>query len=97
MSRRSEAIDAHEPDSYIEMNKADASELGIDNGDKVRVKSRRGEIETFARVNNRVQKRQVFMPFHYEESPANRLTSTELDPKAKIPELKVTAVSVEKT
>jgi formate dehydrogenase major subunit/formate dehydrogenase alpha subunit len=36
------------------------------------------------------------MPFHYAESPANRLTNPVLDQDAKIPELKVTAVQVEK-
>jgi formate dehydrogenase major subunit len=36
------------------------------------------------------------MPFHFAEAPANRLTGTHLDPTAKIPGLKVTAVRVTK-
>ena len=37
-----------------------------------------------------------FMPFHFKEAPANVLTNPALDPVAKIPELKVCAVRIEK-
>ena len=37
----------------------------------------------------------VFIPFHYKEAAANILTSAELDPICKIPELKVCAVRIE--
>jgi formate dehydrogenase major subunit/formate dehydrogenase alpha subunit len=60
------------------------------------VTSRRGEVETNVRIGDRVQPGQIFMPFHYAESPANRLTNPVLDKDAKIPELKVTAVKIEK-
>ncbi|MFQ5399333.1 MAG: hypothetical protein ACE5E7_07010 [Anaerolineae bacterium] len=36
------------------------------------------------------------MTFHFWESPANQLANSVLDPVAKIPETKVTAVRVEK-
>ena len=38
----------------------------------------------------------VFMPFHFVDGPANVLTNNVLDPIAKIPELKVCAVKIEK-
>ncbi len=38
----------------------------------------------------------VFIPFHYFEAAANRLTNTALDPVAKIPEFKVCAVRLER-
>ncbi|MFY1643036.1 molybdopterin dinucleotide binding domain-containing protein, partial [Methanoculleus bourgensis] len=38
----------------------------------------------------------MFIPFHYREHPANRLTHNALDPIAKIPEFKACAVKVEK-
>ena len=38
----------------------------------------------------------IYLPFHYHEAPANRLTNPALDPIAKIPELKVCAAKVEK-
>jgi predicted molibdopterin-dependent oxidoreductase YjgC len=37
----------------------------------------------------------LFIPFHFREAAANVLTSTALDPIAKIPELKICAVKVE--
>ena len=42
-----------------------------------------------ARVTPRVRQGTVFIPFHFWESPANRLTNTARDPLAKIPEFKV--------
>ncbi len=96
MTRNSEAINIYQPDAYVEVNREDAAEIGIEDGDRVRVSSRRGTVETYARVGERVRKGHLFMPFHYAESPANRLTNSVLDPDAKIPELKVSAVKMEK-
>ncbi|MDN3682894.1 formate dehydrogenase subunit alpha [Vibrio tapetis subsp. quintayensis] len=73
----------------------DAERLGIHNGQNIRLASRRGEIEAPAFVTKRMQKGVVFVPFHFAESPANRLTTTATDPYAKIPEFKVAAVRVE--
>ncbi len=39
-------------------------------------------------VTDRVDEGTVFVPFHFWESPANRLTNPVLDPVAKIPEYK---------
>ncbi len=96
MTRNSKPIDEFESDGYVEVNEQDAEKMDISQGDRVKVTSRRGEVETFARIGNTVAPGQVFMPFHYAESPANRLTHDEFDPEAKIPELKVTAVNLEK-
>jgi predicted molibdopterin-dependent oxidoreductase YjgC len=38
---------------------------------------------------------ELFMPFHYSESPVNRLTRDELDPYSKIAPFKLTACRVE--
>ncbi|EPN4262174.1 TPA: formate dehydrogenase subunit alpha [Vibrio vulnificus] len=74
----------------------DAEALGISNGDMLKVSTRRGEIEIAAFVTKRMQAGVVFIPFHFVESPVNRLTTTATDPHAKIPEFKVAAVRVEK-
>jgi len=95
MSRRSVVLDALVPHGSIEINEADAEKLGIADGAKLRVTSRRGEIEVPARISPRVVPGAVFLAFHYHESPANRLTNPALDPIAKIPELKVCAVRME--
>lgn len=96
MTRNSNAIDDYQPDAYVEMNPQDAVRLGLKTKDRVKIASRRGEIETYVKIDSRISRGEIFMPFHYSESPANRLTNDALDPKAKIPELKVTAVSIEK-
>jgi formate dehydrogenase major subunit len=82
--------------SYMEINPFDAAELGIEEGEFVKVVSRRGEIETRARLTFGVGRKVVFIPFHFVEGAANVLTHTALDPVAKIPEYKVGAVRVEK-
>lgn len=86
------------PDGYVELNPADAEELGICDGETVEVASAHGSVSTTARVCGAGSPKRgvVFMPFHFADAPANRLTGTELDPSAKIPGLKVTAVSIRK-
>ena len=84
------------PEAYVELNPEDARALGIIDGERVRVSSRRGEIELKARLTERVPKGTVFIPFHFGEAAANVLTNPVLDPISKIPELKVCAVRVER-
>jgi len=95
MSRRSMVLDRLVSVGVIEVHPEDARRLGIGDGDKVRVRSRRGEIEIAARVTGRVAPGTTFLAFHYSEAPANRLTIAALDPVAKIPEFKVCAVRIE--
>jgi len=96
MTRRSQGLNDLAPQCLLEINPADAQELGLADGDMVRVWSRRGEIQAAAWVTPRVAPKVVFMPFHYAEAAANKLTIKSLDPVAKIPELKVCAVKLEK-
>ncbi len=80
----------------VEMNPKDASALGIVDGEKVKVISRRGEVTATARITEVSPAGVVFMAFHFAESPANMLTNPVIDPVAKIPEYKVCAARVEK-
>ncbi len=96
MTRRSEHLEVEEPTGWIEINPEDAKALGIKDKEMVRAVSRRGEVNVPARVTKGIMKGEVFMPFHYAECPANRLTNNALDPIAKIPEFKACAVRVEK-
>ena len=79
-----------------EINPEDASSLGISDGEMVKIVSRRGEITAKADLTGITPVGVVTMNFHFAESPANMLTSTALDPVAKIPELKVCAVRIDK-
>jgi len=95
LTRRSRLDDIY-PEPTVEIHPEDAERLGIRNGDRVRVRSRRGEITVTARVTARSPKGTVFIPFHFAEAAANELTNDALDPTAKIPDYKVCAVQVEK-
>ena len=94
MTRRAPGLEALAPRSWLEIAPVDAGALGVADGDAVTVTSRRGSVETVARVTGGIREGTVFMPFHYAESAANVLTNTAADPVAKIPELKVCAVRV---
>ena len=83
--------------SYIEINPQTAADYGIKNGELVQVSSRRGSVQSRARVTDKIEEGVIFMPFHFADGPANKLTNPVLDPTAKIPELKVAAVSINKT
>jgi len=96
MTRNSPSLDAEIPEGFLEIHPEDAKKLDINQGEKVKVISRRGEITTKTIVTEKVEQGLVFMPFHFAESCANVLTNPALDPIAKIPELKVCAVNIEK-
>jgi len=95
MTRRASGLDAREPTPTVEVNPEDAAELGIDDGDPVRITSRRSSIEIAVRISDRVARKEIFIPMHYREAAANLLTNPALDPYAKIPEFKVCAVHIE--
>ncbi|OGJ91421.1 MAG: formate dehydrogenase [Candidatus Raymondbacteria bacterium RifOxyA12_full_50_37] len=80
----------------VMLSDPDAAALGVRNGEKVKVSTRRGNIVTYASVTNKIGKGTVYIPFHYAEAPANRLTIAAVDPVAKIPEFKVCAAKIEK-
>ncbi|HEY4410049.1 MAG TPA: molybdopterin dinucleotide binding domain-containing protein, partial [Acidimicrobiia bacterium] len=84
------------PEAWIEINPSDAERLKVRSGDLVRVLSRRGEIERLVvRVTAIVRAGEVFIPFHYDEACANRLTDDEFDPISREPNYKQCAVRVE--
>jgi len=96
MTRRVAGLDALAPEERVEINPIDAADAGIRDGDWIRVVSRRGAVTARARLSPRPGRGLVFMTFHFAEAPANALTLSALDPVAKIPELKVCAVRVER-
>jgi formate dehydrogenase alpha subunit len=96
MTRKVAGLNIIEPEGTVEINPEDALPLGIAQGDKVKVNSRRGRVITKAKVTEALPPGVVFMTFHFAESAANILTNPKLDPVSKIPEFKVAAVKVEK-
>jgi formate dehydrogenase major subunit/formate dehydrogenase alpha subunit len=96
MSRRAPGLVEKAPECRVEIALEDAEKFGIDEGEMVRVKSRRGEIKARALVSTKAIPGTIFIPFHYYEAAVNKLTIAALDPVAKIPEYKVCAVKLEK-
>ena len=95
MTRRAKGLMEVYGEALIEVNPDDAAKLGLNGKKIVRVTSRRGAIEAQAWVTDRVPPGMVYANFHFPEASANVLTQAVLDPVAKIPEYKVTAVKVE--
>jgi predicted molibdopterin-dependent oxidoreductase YjgC len=95
MTRRTDKLDQEVPEAYVEIHPQDAAQIGLNGSRRVRVSSRRGEIELGVRVTRDIRPGVVFIPFHFAEAAANVLTNSALDPVAKIPEYKVCAVKVE--
>jgi anaerobic selenocysteine-containing dehydrogenase len=102
---RSRSLQNAAPDAWVEISRADAGRLDIEEGDWVRVESPRGAIEVRARVG-RVMEGAVFAPFHYghwdpdgldadaDRRTANELTMTVWDPVSKQPTFKTAACRV---
>jgi len=96
MTRRSGTLDKEVPTGWIEINTEDAKDLGVADGEIVKAITRRGEIEVPAKVTDEIMKGEMFMPFHFAECAANKLTNNALDPVCKIPEFKACAIKIEK-
>ncbi len=95
MTRRSQTLNALEPQAVAFLSPTDADDLGLEDGAPVTLRSRRGAIECATRVDPGLMPGQVFTPFCYQEAAANLLTHEELDPLGKIPEFKFCAVQLE--
>ncbi len=94
MTRRAEVLNRIEPDPVACLHPDDLSVIGVEPGEPLHLKSRRGEVTVYARTDQGMQPGQVFLPFCYREAAANLLTNEALDPTAKIPEFKFCAVQV---
>jgi anaerobic selenocysteine-containing dehydrogenase len=99
---RSKELREAAPDAFIQVSEADASRLGIEEGEMLRVTSRRGAAEAPARIGD-IEPGTLFMPFHYgywddpdRARAANELTLYEWDPVSKQPHFKYAAVKLEK-
>jgi formate dehydrogenase alpha subunit len=96
MTMKSRGLNELAPECFVEVSARDAEDYGMGDADLLRITSRRGEIEAKAKISDKASKGTIFIPFHYAQAAANRLTNAALDPIAKIPEFKVCAVRIEK-
>ncbi len=95
-TRRSSGAMARQPRNFIEMHRRDAKIRGLEDGELVRVRSRRGEVLAAVNVSPRMKRGCVWMPLHFPDSNTNRLTNDAGDPTTQTAEYKVCAVVIEK-
>jgi formate dehydrogenase major subunit len=96
MTRRATVLDALEPLATASLCGADMTEMGLNAGDVITVKSRRGEVAIHIRRDDGTPRGAVFIPFAYYEAAANMMTNAALDPVGKIPEFKYCAVAIQR-
>ncbi|MCB1475930.1 MAG: formate dehydrogenase subunit alpha [Rhodobiaceae bacterium] len=94
MTRRASVLDAIEPAPAVAMNPRQMATLDLWPGDRVKVETRRGEIELEVKRDRNVPEGLLFIPFCFNEAAANILTNPQLDPYGKIPEFKFCAARV---
>jgi assimilatory nitrate reductase catalytic subunit len=85
--------DLDDPGPFVEMHPLLAARVGVADGERVLVGTRRGDMEAPARVSATIRPDTVFVPFHWVG--ANLLTNDALDPVSRMPEFKVCACAVE--
>ncbi|GJI93612.1 formate dehydrogenase subunit alpha [Duganella caerulea] len=85
------------PADVLDMTQNDASRLGLQDGEPVRVTSRYGSAVLPLHVCERVKPGELFTSFHRADLLVNRLTSPHRDRQVHTPDYKVTAVRVERS
>ncbi len=94
MTRRAMVLDAIEPMATASMCGDDLQQMGLQPGDVITVRSRRGQVAIHLRRDDGTPRGAIFIPFAYYEAAANLMTNAALDPVGKIPEFKYCAVAV---
>ncbi|MBK7392487.1 MAG: formate dehydrogenase subunit alpha [Chloracidobacterium sp.] len=85
------------PEPFVEIHPETAMKYKINDGERVKVISRRGEGIFPALVVKTIRPDTIFIPYHWgEELAANQITNAALDPTSKIPEYKACAARLEK-
>ena len=96
MTMKSDGIMEMAPECFVEISPQDARNYELEDGTMVKIASRRGSIEARIKISRKAVSGTVFIPFHYAQAAANRLTNSALDPISGIPEYKVCAVKLSK-
>ncbi|MGB9872701.1 MAG: formate dehydrogenase subunit alpha [Anaerolineae bacterium] len=94
LSRRLPKLAAYAPEVWVAIHPQDARRLGVQDGEVVRVRSPRGDVQARVQLSDHVQPGLVFLPFHFPG--VNALTLKELDREARIPSYKVAACTLER-
>ncbi|MBF8267052.1 MAG: fdhA6 [Dehalococcoidia bacterium] len=94
---RARGFDTLSPHEWVEVSPHDALEMGLSDGEEVRVVSRRGRVQAPIKITDRSPAGVVFMSFHFPQTTLTNALTTDLhDPITETPEFKACAVRVEK-
>lgn len=93
-TRRDEGTNAKAGENFIEVHPDEAEKFGISDGEQIKIVSRRGGIKAKVWLSGRVQPGCVWMPMHFAEEAANRLTNDAGDIVTGTGEYKVCAVNL---
>ncbi len=81
----------------LDISPEDAQAYGLQDGERVRVVSRRGHVEAPIRIDETLRPGLTFMTFHFQDEVAvNLLTIDATDPLSGTAEFKATAIRIEK-
>ncbi|GEM_PF-22029 len=94
MNKRALKVQEHEP--YAEINPWDALEFEINEGEDIQIVSPQGSVQVSARITDKVQQGNVFLPIDFALSPTNQLTDDRDNESLIVTELKRTSCSLEK-
>jgi predicted molibdopterin-dependent oxidoreductase YjgC len=95
-SSRSARLNRFDSGAFLGINDVDAGELGIRDGDKVKVNSTQGGLLATARIDRALPKGMLYAPISFPQSPVYELFITILDCQTKAPALKSCAVRLER-
>jgi predicted molibdopterin-dependent oxidoreductase YjgC len=96
MSRRSKGLDRLIPEARLQMNAIDLKRFDFVDGETVRLTTKRGSVDVKVSDSDLPPEGVLFLPFHFAEAPANRLTSSVTDPVSKTPIFKTSSARIGK-
>lgn len=91
-----DGVKLKQTEETIDIHPDDGVRIGIQDGELVEVRSRRGSLKVKAKFTEQVAPGLVFMSFHWHEVPTNVLTINEYDPISGTAEFKACAVNISK-
>lgn len=94
MTMKSDGLNERAPEAFVEISRQDAETYKLTDGAMVNIDSRRGSISARVKISKKAVDGTVFIPFHFAQAAANKLTHAALDPISGIPEYKVCAVKL---
>jgi len=94
MTMKSDGLNDRAPECFVEISAEDAKSYDLEDGTVVDISSRRGNIQASIKISDHAVTGTVFIPFHFAQAAANKLTNAALDPISGIPEYKVCAVKL---